>query len=465
MNIRKELIFGLILMICLNFVSALQITETNVKDIVITELGNPALFNLEIKNDGIEDSFEIYTLVSGIEIEPKQNFILKAGETRVIPIQVFFDERILRGKETLSFEYRIAGQKVGVTKDILSVKAYGFDTALMLASEDIKVNQGEAKINLKNKVDYNFESLRIKITTEFSSEVYQTSLAPNEEKILIAKLDQEKMAMATAGSYILSAIIESGNSSGKMMSVFNFQEISDLKSESGTRGILIRKVFTTKTNHGSVSSIASVSIKRDMLSMLFTSTNIIPSETLTNGFVTTMLFEKELQPSEVFYVEVRTNYIILIVLVLLIISCVWIFVYYLVKRKDLLIKKRVALVKTKKGEFALKVTLFLKALKPIKRVSIIDNIPPLVKLYNKFGILKPTRIDARDRRVEWDFEALGKDDERVLSYIIYSRIGVFGEFYLPATTSLYESEGKVYEAKSNQVVLSFDNEEEPKVEQ
>ena len=38
---------------------------------------------------------------------------------------------------------------------------------------------------------------------------------------------------------------------------------------------------------------------------------------------------------------------------------------------------------------------------------------------------------------------------RVLSYVIYSKVGVLGRFALPPATALYEMQGKVEESQSN----------------
>lgn len=42
---------------------------------------------------------------------------------------------------------------------------------------------------------------------------------------------------------------------------------------------------------------------------------------------------------------------------------------------------------------------------------------------------------------------------RTLSYIIYSKVGVLGRFALPVARAVYQREGKVYEAGSNQAFL------------
>lgn len=73
----------------------------------------------------------------------------------------------------------------------------------------------------------------------------------------------------------------------------------------------------------------------------------------------------------------------------------------------------------------------------------------MVKIYERFGAEKPTRINEKDRRIEWNFEKLESGETRVISYIIYSKIGVLGRFALPSATAIYEHEGNISEAQSN----------------
>lgn len=454
--------FGIfLLLICLNVVSAsIEIGKSPVNDIVVSEIGEPAIFNLEIKNLGNPDSFEIYTLVSGIDIKPKEIIYLSSGETKNVTIKVYFDKRVLKDRETLSFEYRVTGQQTGVTKDILSIKAYNFETAISILAEDIKQNQKETKISVKNRINYAFNNLEFKASSEFFEESFKLDLKPFEEKTFTASLNQEKLSRAVGGSYILSSTLTLGNSSGKIMSILNFEEKTDIIKEEKTSGWFIRTFGSRNTNQGTMPAMARVSVKRNWLTKILTSSNIKPSDTKTEGFSTILIFEKEVQPGEEFYVQVRTNYLFPLILLILIVGGVWAFIYYVFKRRSLVIKKRVALVKTKKGEFALKITLYIKALKNVEKVSVMDNIPGLVKLYNKFGILRPNRIDEINRRVEWDFEALSKDEERVISYVIYSKIGVFGRFDLPEVAAVYEENGEIYETESNKVVLYFENSDE-----
>ena len=116
---------------------------------------------------------------------------------------------------------------------------------------------------------------------------------------------------------------------------------------------------------------------------------------------------------------------------------------------ELILKKRVNFVKTKGGEFALKVSLTVNAQKYVERVSVVDKLPSITKIHDRFSGPPPTRVDEKTRRIEWNFEKLEEGETRMVSYIIYSKIGILGKFALPPATAFYESTGKIKEVQSN----------------
>ena len=143
----------------------------------------------------------------------------------------------------------------------------------------------------------------------------------------------------------------------------------------------------------------------------------------------------------------KTNWLFPLLVILFIATIVILTKQY--SKTNLVLKKKVSFVKAKGGEFALKVSIFVVAKKYIEKVSIIDKLPPLVKIYERFGGEKPSRINEKGKKVEWEFEKLEAGEIRMLSYIIYSKIGVMGKFALPATTAIYERNGEISESKSN----------------
>jgi nucleoside-triphosphatase THEP1 len=125
-------------------------------------------------------------------------------------------------------------------------------------------------------------------------------------------------------------------------------------------------------------------------------------------------------------------------------------------KTNLSLKKKVSFVRAKGGEFALKVSVTVSARKFVEKVNIIDRLPPLVKLHEKFGGEMPRKVDENNRRIEWHFDKLQEGESRILSYVIYSKVGVLGKFALPTTTAIYEKDGEVHEAESNHAFFIAD---------
>ena len=72
----------------------------------------------------------------------------------------------------------------------------------------------------------------------------------------------------------------------------------------------------------------------------------------------------------------------------------------------------------------------------------------MAKLYEQFG-RKPDKIDEQTRRLIWDISHLNKGEERVYSYIFYSKVRTVGRFELPSAIVLFEQDGEKREVWSN----------------
>ena len=76
----------------------------------------------------------------------------------------------------------------------------------------------------------------------------------------------------------------------------------------------------------------------------------------------------------------------------------------------------------------------------------------MVKLFDQYGLTRPDRIDERLKMLEWNVSGMSKGEERVFSYIVYSKIGVVGKFELPQTGAIYEYLGKIKEFLATAII-------------
>ena len=257
-----------------------------------------------------------------------------------------------------------------------------------------------------------------------------------------------------AGYYTFEAEIEAKGLKGVVEGTLKFSEKDILTTTKKTYGLIINTNVIEKVNEGNVLTKTETVIKKNVLSRLFTHFSPEPNTVEREGLVVYYTWYDELSPGEVLKINVKTNWLLPFVIVLLIVLVV-----ILVKKnlnRNIVLKKKVSFVHAKGGEFALKVMILVEAKSFFERISIIDRLPYLTKVHERFGGEQPSRIDDKNKRIEWNFERMQPGERRVFSYIIYSKIGVLGKFALPSVTAVYEKEGKVKEAQSNQAFFMLE---------
>lgn len=428
--------------------SNLKVEKTTISDVVVKELTQPAKFIFNITNLGETDVFEIYTLI-GIDLTPKGTFTINSGETSSIEVDVYLPESLRRNLGALTFSYKIRGQNTGDFEDNLKVKVVEFSELFELSAEDVEFGATDSQIILQNQEKATLNNLTIKLNSVFFNFSENEISVGNLEKLEFNPEINKDVTGLVAGKYLVTAEISSGNIATEITGNLKYVEKKDIASSEGLVGLLIVEKTIEKTNDGNVASIETIEVKKNIISRLFTSFNKEPNSVERDGFFVIYNWEKELNPAETFQVIVKTNWTIpfLIILFLVIIG----FGLKLYLRKEVEISKKIIYVKTKGGEFALKVVLSIHAKKYIDNVKVIDRIPSLVKLHEKYKTLNPDRIDEKNRKLEWDLGSLNAGEHRVFSYVVYSKLNVVGRFSIPPANLIYLRNGKINETESNKV--------------
>ncbi len=456
MKKRISIIFIIVLAFILPAICAisLDINAKAISQLAIRDINEPAIFELTIKNNGEAENFEIYSL-AGIDISPK-TFFINDSETKKIKIELMPQDSF-KSMGYYTFEYTIKGDS-GLRKEILTINLINLEQAFSLKADNIQPGDENVYVYIKNLAGIGFKNINAKINSALFTSEENFDLSANEEKTFEIKLDNEKIKTLSAGPYIINTKLTLKNETANIESIVKFLEQEGIETTENKEKGIITRYEVIKKNQGNVPKLVKVAVTKDIISYLFTTSNINPTETNLNGLKINYVWEKEIIPNEEFRVVVRTNWLFPIIIIILIIIF-YIFIKKLIER-DLIIRKKVSFVKTRGGEFALKVTLRIRAKKFIERIHVVDKLPPLVGLYNRFGAVSPDKIDEKNKRLEWDIESLNTGEERIFSYIIYSKIGVVGKFELPCARITYEKQGKLKEDTSNRSFYI----NEPKIE-
>lgn len=452
---KKVFTFVLALLLTLSIVSAININVQKISEneVLIKNLKQPTSFNLKITNNGDSDYFEFYNLL-GFKVFPVGTTPIAREETKEITLQISpigdFD---YKGMYTLP--YYIRSNDGSQKEEKLMFRVVDLNECFEIGSGQIDPESNTLNIYIHNKVNFNFNKLNVKFTSSFFNLDEEVSLNPYEKKEFSIKLNKDDFKKLMAGYYILNAEIKVDSQKTNVEGVIKFIEKDILTTTKRDFGLIVNTLIIEKRNEGNAVSETEVILKKNIISRIFTSFSPEPDITERQDTTVYYSWKRNVKPGETFQVAVKTNWLIPLLIILFLISVVLLSKQY--SKTNLIMKKKVSFVKAKGGEFALKVSITLHAKKFVERISITDKIPPLVKLHEKFlGDQQPSRVDEKARTINWNFQRLDAGETRVISYIIYSKIGVVGRFALPSASAIFEREGTIHESESNKAFFVVD---------
>ncbi|MEK6889955.1 MAG: hypothetical protein AABX35_02090 [Nanoarchaeota archaeon] len=446
---KKGLIlFVLAIFLFSSFVSAsISVQKVEKSNVIIAELNNPAIFDFIIDSNA-PDTIEIFSLL-GVSMSPKGAFDIPMGKTTV-EVKAYPKKELRERDGFLTFEYQIKHAN-GLYKDSLEVKIVSINQAIEVKPFNLKPGDQNAVIQIKNTQNTDIEELSLTLDSEFFEKQSMLSLKPYEAKNITIALDSDKIKKLSAGPYVVTAEISLGKAYAKINGVLNYLERQGTSIKTDTSGFIVRTSETVKTNEGNTIVQDSIEAKRDIISRLFTSYSVSPAAVERNGLSVKYLWTKELKPGESWNVKITTNYTLPFLLILLIVIITFLVGFY--SRTNVSVSKSVSFVRTKGGEFALKVRLSVRAKNHVDNIQLIDRLPGVTQLYEKYGT-RPDKIDMPTRRLFWNIPRLQAGEERSFSYIIYSKMNPMGRFELPAATAVYEKDGKMHEVLSNRAFFA-----------
>lgn len=417
-------------------VVAFEFNKVVINDIVAKELTIPAKFNLTIINHNLyEDYFKVYSLVD-LKITPLSPIYINASQQKTVSMGAQ-PLRWLNEKGMHSIEYYIKGDRSGATTDTILIKVLPI-SEILFADVPTTISRDDAKIvvTVINKENINLGETQLTIHNDFFSTTKDINISPKSTQKIELPLDQEQLKTAKAGEYPLETTFFLNKEYNYTIdSKVTLQEYTSVTTTESSRLNFLGFVKTIiKKNEGNTAKLITIEAVKSRFETAFTSYNIQPTYENASVILVTLGWQREIQPGESFSVEITTDYTIpVLILALIIIAAISI---YLTKRPRVIIRKKAARVHTKGGEFAIKVVLFIRNIgKEIQEVTLTDRLPHVTKLYERFGSIRPDKIETN--RLEWNFGILAPGQERVVSYIVYSKVMPVGTIALPQASISY----------------------------
>lgn len=416
----------------ISLVHGAEISKEIITDTIAIELTIPAQYNVTLRNNASRGiNFSIYS-IADINITPEKMFVQANSEVNFLLKAL--PARKNEGYHLYKYYFKEAGQpaledeliiKILPVKKILSMEIPG-----ELARDDKAIN-----LIVSNKENIDLGTINLTVSSELFTFSNTLDLKPKETKNYTINVDlKNKIAgpyAITFQAFLNNEYLYEKKINVTLKEVSNITEVKDKKWHFFGYTNMI-----TKKNEGNARKIVTVELPLGSFEQSFTDYNIEPTSKIKQQGKVLVTWQRELQPGESFTVEARTNYTTLVVVVI-IVAIVLIF-YLIFFNKKVLIKKKAIRLRTKGDEFAAKVIIVAKNIgKEIRNVKLTDRLPMNTQLYEKFGTVKPDKIEKN--HIEWNFPNILPGEEIVASYIVYSKVGMTG-VQLPQASLSYTDE-------------------------
>jgi hypothetical protein len=437
----------LTLLLVPSFISAinLDVEKISSDEVYIYDLNKPVKFELKLTNNGADDSFKFYNLL-GFGIKPSDRVEIKRGESKIVEVEISPSSHVPK-EGFYVFNYYIKAEDGSEINKEINFKITSFEDIFTVGSANTNPEDESVDVYIKNNYNYNFENVTGKFSSPFFEFEENFNLTAYEQKFFTVNFNKEDFRKLMAGFYTLNVELYTDEKNVDLSGIIKFEEKDILTTTKKDFGVFVNRQIIEKKNEGNTISNTETVVKKNVLSRLFTSFSPEPDRVERQGFTIYYLWASELAPDEEITISITTNWFIPLIVVCFVVLIVFLVKFY--SKTSIFLKKKVSFVKTKGADFGLKVSIYVQAKEYVERVHITDRIPLLVKLYEKFGLERPSSFSEKNRKIEWDFEKLEKGETRVLNYIIYSKVGVVGRFALPRAKITYEHEGQLHEAESN----------------
>jgi hypothetical protein len=447
---KKEFLFLALLIssiTLISFSSAASFQKSSTNDVIIPEFNQSAKIDLTISD--IKPSIYHFYTFADISILPNGDFNLAEGSNNM-EISIYPLDRIRSFRGFYTFVYNLK-ETFGSAdfEDRMTIKVVPLKEAIEIASDTISPDTDAITFYIQNNERAKISNITAKFISIFFNKEVVFDLKPLEKTAITIPINKEESKKVKAGTYIVNAEFNTDDGKKVVEGKLYWAEKKGIATQESIDGFFIKRTTASKINIGNVPQVVEITSEKNIFSRLFTSFNIEPKAAKRDGLGVKYTWTKELGPAESIVVKVKTNYLMPWILIILVIIIIYAYVKYNERKVEVI--KSVSHVKTKGGEFALKIRVLVKAKKAIENVSLIDRMPTMTQVYEKLWTVEPKKIDTINRRIYWDIGNMSLGEERIFSYVIYSKVGVLGKFTLPEAMVILEKGGKIYEITSNKV--------------
>jgi len=449
----KKIFYALLVLLLIPAVSAeATVTVTPIHSYVIKELSLPAEMNVVVANHGTSADYYSINTMFDMQFSPDQIGVITPGSSKGIDMKIYPSQEFKDSHYgNMAFEYYVKGENTPLFTDRMTLSFLPMkDFVEIDMPSSISVDDSKMTVRMRFKDNLNMDA-GLKISSKLFDKETTVKLTDHPFDIEIP-LD---LKGKDSGVYKITFGFTVGNETAfAEKDLILGSSINVQNSETVSGSILSKEYSITRTNNGNTPTKITIEMNKTIWTSLFTSAENFPTVS-REGTVYIYQWEKDLNPGESFTAVLRINYYIPFLIFILII--VAFAVYRAMTASQIEVKKSAVRVKTKSGLFASKILLSVKNKGgPVSNLKIIDRLPAFTELLpERFGILEPTEV--RKRSLIWEFPKLDRAEEIMFSYIVYSKVTIFGKLEVPAALATFvDKAANAKETFSNKVFILAD---------
>jgi hypothetical protein len=447
---------------CVYASNDLKLNVTSLQDKI--EAGKEANFKIHVVNNGIrEDIFRIYVdelsvypfsdFAEKITIEPNQ-LIIKSHEGIDVSVKV---KVLSTARANINHILTIKARSLTNSElnaedklNIFVISPQQVISVLPIIPKDIEPGKNfDAIVYYGNRINEQFDNLKILISGVFFSESDEISLMPYENVSRDYKINIR--SSVEPGDYIFSLrVYKDKELKGEYSSKVTVGASSFIREDKKvSKGLLSQVITLTEINKGNVVASKKIIYPSRFLDSLYL---FIEPEAAKEG--NNYAWYITLKPDEIYNIRINKDYKPIVIVLIIIISFLWVLSYLF--GKQIIIKKKILKIKKEEKGAELKVLISVRNRGPeLRNVKVIDIIPSYMKPSDDFGTLKPNKIQrgVMGLRFIWDIDSLQRGEERVLSYVVHYKLPVIGKIKLPAAFVQFRKNDRVFGVKSNKLIV------------
>ncbi|MGV8141290.1 MAG: hypothetical protein ACP5NW_02520 [Candidatus Woesearchaeota archaeon] len=437
------------------------------EDDVIDDGDNTVVYKISLTNtETFADKFQFYTISAFWDIDPTivtvppmttytfDMDIRLSGEGLVGPQLVPVTIKSLASGDTIDERFYVYIRPSNATP-----MSYVPNVVMKLSMKDELDPREPASIELTmtNRNLLDIKDLRILIDSELFTKEVQTTLGPIESKTNQILLGMNEMQ--EPGIYNVRVRIVVNNKTvtevTKELKVIAYSEVT--VEQTKIKGLVSYTQRLKVHNNGNYDTVKELRVQKNFFEKIFTTTSTKSTKLKEDG-ITYMLWQVPLKPQETYEITVKTNYTILVVIIILILA--GIVMYYIFRTPVLLFKRAKIIASTEEGITEIRVKLHLKnrSGREVRGVKVIDRYPKIVSLIeeNVIGSMKPTKMLSADKSsalLMWNLDVLEPYEERLLSYTVKSHLNIVGNMHLKSAKARFMTLSGERTTNSNDVTL------------